>query len=1106
MSEDKSLLGIENKASANVAAAAASIVTQISELTVKLADRIKLGSDTRNQIAEQIKLADNVKFQFAEQINLNVTLLVPQGNEGAAYPENLIPQAVSIGVTEIFGSNEKMPRSRTSAVIAPPDGARAVTGLPARQVVTYVLEGYDVNRHGRALELTPNVSLVSISGFPSSLESADGLRELPMVSKFHVDRVDLIPESGAPFFVPSSNQPVAENGRYWRARSLRPQDSIPLDALGAVILSLSERFPAHALLLERASDMQFQQETKKFVLLCPPDIVAPRIDEKPPSPPVSEPLNSSPALIQNSEHLLPIFSTDPLGENREVREFEFQLDEQKHPIKLGDGAFGSVWKVRPRGGDRYDSFALKVLYEGVSQDSKERFMAERDAYQKVRSSLALPGKGQVNSRRLVLPRYGVSSFKSMQAFARLSTYFNDRGISVSDYGLLMEEYHGTLKDLLERAVSLPSGKQAGQLYDKLMALEAGERTRIVARILKDVASGLRELHRAGYCHHDLKPANIFYREVNDTLEFAVGDLGYILPSRALGSKQSTSHDLLPLGSRHYRAPEQRDYFDACEVVIQDDSILLSNDPRFFENDIHKDDHLVFLSDPERMPRKIQDIQPGKGITTTIKLESTGGLQPGEKTQIMLYRNHNRQTDVFGIGALFYDLATGGRSAEYAYDALRVNDHKDRIIDTLVDAHEAYRGARPLSSVSDESLGEVFLDRNRRHALSESGVRFVLRCLVRKAAGSFVNTCADERDSILEAIETALETLAGTTTDSRVLLIATANRPADSLHQSEQTLFDELKALTKPIGQASADVPGAISHRLCKAYLILRHIDQCVKSIRTTSTARSLLPGNFLRKGVNGFEGPIREVMPSLDELKNDLSVRSARHVVPDYSETAFMPLLMRVLRIRVEPAGGGWRASGGEAIYPQPMEGDLFQFQDPSGKWQVSTLNGENLKTVTQSGWLIRKMNPQEYYLRSMALYLYQLFLAEIPERGNLVSGLTVLRQSLAVEKTKLPDKQNIKEILGKKAKDYRAFVDTLLRTHIWFSLAPITPVDAWPLWETVMEYIELAISALTEVERYLLRSALSFDEISKHVKKPLPKLSNSIDEISWKIVKDYML
>ena len=141
-----------------------------------------------------------------------------------------------------------------------------------------------------------------------------------------------------------------------------------------------------------------------------------------------------------------------------------------------------------------------------------------------------------------------------------------------------------------------------------------------------------------------------------------------------------------------------------------------------------------------------------------------------------------------------------------------------------------------------------------------------------------------------------------------------------------------------------------------------------------------------------------------------------------------------------------------------------------------------------------------------MALYLYQLFLAEIPERGNLVSGLTVLRQSLAVEKTKLPDKQNIKEILGKKAKDYRAFVDTLLRTHIWFSLAPITPVDAWPLWETVMEYIELAISALTEVERSLLRSALSFDEISKHVKKPLPKLSNSIDEISWKIVKDYML
>jgi hypothetical protein len=41
---------------------------------------------------------------------------------------------------------------------------------------------------------------------------------------------------------------------------------------------------------------------------------------------------------------------------------------------------------------------------------------------------------------------------------------------------------------------------------------------------------------------------------------------------------------LPLGTRHYRSPEQKDYFDICDVDIQVDSEnhkveLISTDPK-----------------------------------------------------------------------------------------------------------------------------------------------------------------------------------------------------------------------------------------------------------------------------------------------------------------------------------------------------------------------------------------------------------------------------------------------------------------------------------------------------------------------------------------------
>ena len=76
-----------------------------------------------------------------------------------------------------------------------------------------------------------------------------------------------------------------------------------------------------------------------------------------------------------------------------------------------------------------------------------------------------------------------------------------------------------------------------------------------------IVEGLQVLYSAQMHHLDLKPSNIFVRPEGQEFKAVIADLGFLMPSNALGTSVSKVGDELPLGTRHYRSPEQKDYFD-----------------------------------------------------------------------------------------------------------------------------------------------------------------------------------------------------------------------------------------------------------------------------------------------------------------------------------------------------------------------------------------------------------------------------------------------------------------------------------------------------------------------------------------------------------------
>ena len=453
-------------------------------------------------------------------------------------------------------------------------------------------------------------------------------------------------------------------------------------------------------------------------------------------------------------------------DDAQIMKYEFVVDDEGVPKKLGDGTFGSVFEAKGPGNQRC---AVKLFYpvskgpEG--QISKRRNKSEMHSGINVASKLDESNQIGLISN-LVLSEAWTDKFRKSKAFEFLKGEFSKLGVAVSNDALVMPYYECTLKDVLE--IGAPEGRlvkgeieenQGRPGYEILRNLTVAERERHIIGIVSQIVTGLRALHAAGLYHHDIKPANVMMKSNAFNVDVALGDFGFLETNVRLGRAGYAAG--LPLGTRHYRSPEQKDFFDVCDVKVSLDKdkktlILETDDRKFHDTLIEVGDIAEFSKDENKIGYPVVQVEhPSEGESnnflnpTKVVLQSMRENEPeDQKTQVMFYKKPSPRTDIFGVGAILFDLLTVGRSSECFYDYLRPFDRteRDEPVSLIV---EKYRAATSANSTSAElaSLFEQVRDDIQTRYPSPEIISVLLRCMLSRAPDSYYQRACNEKGEV-----------------------------------------------------------------------------------------------------------------------------------------------------------------------------------------------------------------------------------------------------------------------------------------------------------------------------------------------------------------------
>jgi len=488
----------------------------------------------------------------------------------------------------------------------------------------------------------------------------------------------------------------------------------------------------------------------------------------------------------------------------------------------------------------------------------------------------------------------------------------------------------------------------------------------------------------------------------------IGDLGFLMVPEMMDSGISNIKEILPLGTRHYRSPEQKDYFDLCDVEIryieEDDSVILViKDPKFKDSIIEVGDFLNFSKDSSREKYYISDIDKNQS-STIIKLgvefqKLKARLKPDKCTQVIFYKEQAVRTDLFGFGAILFDLLTCGKSPERFYDNIRAYDNENNDVIKMM---ELYRQVS-MFQAHEPGLFHVFApfkhEKDPEYAPPEI-VELILKCMFYKAKNTFFRSIIgtdNESDNRYLAMEAVFNDLRQLDTKYRCERVDNALFNGES-SPSKHEVFTILNKKLSELQNRS------LSNRLADGVWYYNKLIDLVKDTLKKSTKgdtffSEMLPNNLaVHPKELIFTYNVYKTKSDFEtDLKNDLVYAKITRDITNPFVPDFLTFIRRKIQLRPIPEEknrfeyffdssslmGDYITIGDWII----INKELWRIETKSDR--VLTLEAYDKKITTESLFTespniynecvyYKNLDPSYYYMYMLGVYLYHFFFVKI--------------------------------------------------------------------------------------------------------------------------------
>ena len=562
-------------------------------------------------------------------------------------------------------------------------------------------------------------------------------------------------------------------------------------------------------------------------------------------------------------------------------------------------------------------------------------------------------------------------------------------------------------------------------YELLKSLSFEERIETIWPILSHLVAGLEVLHslkNATIAHLDLKPANIFIDNPGGAIEAYIGDFGFTNVAIALGGTYLLSEEALPLGTLHYRSPEQKDYRDVCyaKVTHENEKVILEiKDPKFNGTIIEDGDFIIFSKDSSRRSYDISKIEFGneKEPTKLTINAKVGSISSDEYTQIWLYKRQDDRTDIFGVGAIAYDLLTCGKSPERFYEGIRRFERKDNGEEgTVKDVIEKYIQVSEYKSTEAglAPIFEPFRDSRTGKYAPKWFVEWIVKCFLYQAQDTYFSVAKQSNGEELNpftSIKSDLQKFIRPNSEGKEPLISRVlaeNNPlltleAPTIPSTEANRFaDKLEALQNQKNLNFRPIQGVYFFK--ELVELLRNKFQGSLTEENRFFFFELLPENLIYIGGDRVVGGSRfEVSNHLfkdqDAFLYDLRADEVNKRFIQDILNPFVPARITFMRRRINLTNDN---EGSDSFIYSFLDSSQLDEKVKSGDWiikndeiyrVIETIGGKKIKITRDllenvveddsinikggEAILYYDLDRRKYYLEMLGLYIYNLFFAE---------------------------------------------------------------------------------------------------------------------------------